>query len=181
MNKLLLAVLVSSLSAAAMADGLKFAPVMSDQAFKFAPTLAATAGTVKPNGESSETAFGLELNFNCGLLQTADNRIRTHVSLSHIDDKDYNATVIELSPRYTVPLVDGFSVGIGPSLGAVRVDPDAAGVNRETYFAYGIVGGVNYRLGALYAGLDLGVRQTNDKNHSDFDSRYATLKVGVNF
>jgi hypothetical protein len=181
MKKLLLAALISSLSAAVLAVGLKFAPVRSDPAFKFAPTLAATVGTVKPNGESGETAYGLELNFNCGMLQTADNRIRTHLSLSHIDDNNYDATLIELSPRYTLPLASGWSLGVGPSLGAARVDPDGAGGDRQTYFAYGLVGGVNYRLGALYAGLDLGVRQTNEKNHPDFDSRYATLKVGVNF
>lgn len=181
MKKLLLAVVVSSLSAGAMADGLKFAPVLSDQAFKFEPTIALTVGTVKPNGESSETAYGVELNFNCGLLQTSDNRIRTHLSLSRVNDNNYDATIIEMSPRYTLPLASGFSVGVGPSLGAVRVDPDAAGANRETFFAYGIVGGVNYRMGALYAGLDLGVRRTNEKNHSDFDSRYAALKVGINF
>lgn len=180
MKKLLLAALVSSLSAAAMADGLKFAPV-ADPGFKFEPTIALTVGTVKPNGESSETAYGVELNFNCGLLQTPDNRIRTHLSLSRINDNHYDATIIELSPRYTLSLASGFSVGVGPSLGAVRVDPDVAGVNRETYFAYGVVGGVNYRMGALYAGLDLGVRRTNEKSDSDFDSRYAALKVGINF
>ena len=181
MKKLLLAALVSSLSAAAMADGLKFAPLLSDKAFKFEPTVALTAGLVKPNGESSETAYGVELNFNCGLLQTPDNRIRTHLSLSRVNDNNYDATILELSPRYTLPLASGFSVGVGPSLGAVRVDPDAAGANRQTYFAYGVVGGVNYRMGALYAGLDVGVRRTNEKNDSDFDSRYATLKVGINF
>lgn len=181
MKKLLLAAFVSSLSAAAMADGLTFAPLLSDKAFTFEPTLAATVGTVKPNGESSETAYGLELNFNCGLLQTPDKRIRTHLSLARVNDRDYDATIIELSPRYTLPLASGFSVGVGPSLGAVRVDPDAVGASRETFFAYGLVGGVNYRMGALYAGLDLGVRRTNEKNHSDFDSRYATLKLGINF
>jgi hypothetical protein len=62
----------------------------------------------------------------------------------------------------------------------VAADLDDA-LGRETLFAYGIVGGVNYRMGALYAGLDLGVRRTHEKKHADFDSRYATLKVGVNF
>ena len=181
MKKLLLAAIFSSLSAAAMADGLTFAPILSDKAFKFEPTVALTVGTVKPNGESSGTAYGVDLNFNCGLLQTPDNRIRTHLSLSRINDKDYDATTIEMSPRYTLPLASGFSVGVGPSLGAVRVDPDVAGVRRQTFFAYGLVGGVNYRMGAFYAGLDVGVRRTNEKNDMDFDGRYATLKVGINF
>lgn len=181
MNKLLLAIIASSLSAGAMADGLRFAPLLSDSGFKFAPTLAVMAGAVKPSGESGEAVYGIDLNFNCGLLQTPENRIRTHLTLSRVSDSNYDATLIEMSPRYTVPLASGFSIGVGPSLGAVRIDPDVVGRNRETLFAYGLVGGVNYRMGALYAGLDLGVRRTGEKNHTDFDSTYATLKLGINF
>jgi hypothetical protein len=181
MKKLLLAIVVSSLSAGVMAEDMKFAPALSDKAFKFEPTLALTAGAVKPSGHSSDKTYGLELSFNCGLLQTSDNRIRTHLSMSRIDDRDYDATIIEVSPRYTVPLAGGFSVGVGPSLGGVRVTPDAAGANRETLFAYGIVAGLSYQMGALYAGLDVGVRRTNEKKHIDFDNRYAALKVGINF
>lgn len=181
MKKLLFAAIVSTLSAGAMADGPKFAPLLAEQGFKFEPTVALTVGTVKPTGDGRETAYGVELNFNCGLLQTPDNRIRTHLSLSRVNGDNYDATILEVSPRYTLPLANGLSIGVGPSLGGVRINPDAAGVSRETVFAYGIVGGVNYRMGALYAGLDLGVRRTSEKNNIDFDSRYATLKVGINF
>lgn len=181
MKKTLLAVALSSLSLAAMAEGWKFAPVLSDPGFKFQPTVAAAVSSVKPEGASSDTAYGLELNFNCGLIQSPDNRIRTHFSVSRATEDAYDATVVELSPRYTVPVADGWSVGVGPSIGAVRVDPAAAGVATETMFAYGVVAGVNYRAGAFYAGLDLGARRTNDKNGIDYDGRAATLKVGFNF
>ena len=179
MKKTLLAVALLSLSATALADGWKFAPRMSDPGFKFEPSVAVTAGSVKPQDGSSAEAFGLELNFNCGMLQSPDNRIRTHLSLTRVNESDHDAVSIELSPRYTVPLASGFSVGIGPSLGAVRVDP--AGAGRETLFAYGLVGGLNYRAGAFYAGLDLGARRTSEKGGIDYDSRYALLKVGINF
>lgn len=181
MKKTLLAAAILSLSATAMAEGWKFAPRMKDPGFKFAPTLAVTAASVKPQDDGSANAYGLELNFNCGMLQSPDNRIRTHLSLSRINESDYDATGIELSPRYTVPLASGFSIGVGPSLGAIRLDPSAAGVGRETLFAYGIVGGLNYRMGALYAGLDLGVRRTSEQGGLDYDGRYATLKAGFNF
>lgn len=180
MKKVLLAVALSSLSVAATAESWKFAP-LTDAGFTFEPTIAATAGSVKPNGGSSATAYGLELNFNCGLIQSPDNQIRTHFSVSRVDEDDYDATVVELSPRYTVPLADGFSIGIGPSLGAVRLNPAASGIDKETMFAYGLVAGLNYRAGAFYAGLDLGVRRTNEKDGIDYDSRGATLKVGFNF
>lgn len=181
MKKIILAVALSSLSVAAMAENWKFAPALKDPKFKFEPTIAATVGTIKPQGGSSETAYGIEMNFNCGLIQTPDNRIRTHFSVSRVDDNGYDATLVELSPRYTVPLSGGFSIGVGPSLGAARVDSATAGIATETVFAYGVVAGLNYRAGAFYAGLDLGVRRTNDKNSVDFDSRGATLKVGFNF
>jgi hypothetical protein len=180
MKKSLFVLALSSLSLAAAADGWKFAPLFTDHGFKFQPTVAATAGSVKPQGNGDATAYGLEVNFNCGLLQSPDNRIRTHLSLSRVDESRYDATLVELSPRYTVPLSSGLSVGVGPSLGGVRLEPAGAGRN-ETVFAYGLIGGLNYRMGALYAGLDLGVRRTTEKNGIDFDSRYATLKVGFNF
>lgn len=181
MKKTLLAIALSTASVAAMAQEWKFAPVLSDSKFKFEPTIAATVSTVKPQGGSSDTAYGVEMNFNCGLIQSPDNRIRTHLSISRVDESNYDATIIELSPRYTVPLSNGFSIGVGPSLGAVRVDSAAAGAATETVFAYGLVAGVNYRSGAFYAGLDLGVRRTGNDNGVEFDSRGATLKVGFNF
>lgn len=179
MKKSLLAVALLSLPFSAMAEGWKFAPALSDAAFRFEPTIAATVGAVKPTGSGEGTGYGLELNFNCGLIQSPDNRVRTHLALSRVDKSRYDATLLDLSPRYTVPLSNGLSIGFGPSLGGVRLDPSATG--SETLFAYGLVGGLNYRMGALYAGLDVGVRRTTEKSDLDFDSSYATLKVGVNF
>lgn len=74
--------------------------------------------SASPEEVCSDTAYGVEMNFNCGLIQSPDNRIRTHLSISRVDGNSYDATIIELSPRYTVPLSHGFSIGAGPSLGA---------------------------------------------------------------
>lgn len=180
MKNILLAVALSSLSIAASAEGWKFAPGLSE-GFKYEPSVALTAGSVKPHGADSGTAYGVEVNFNCGLIQTPDNRMRTHFSVSRMNEDKYGATIVELSPRYTVPVADGLSIGVGPSLGAVHLNPAAAGVPTETVFAYGVVAGLNYRKGALYAGLDLGARRTKEKSGLDFDSRAVTLKVGYNF
>lgn len=181
MKKTLVAVALSTLSFAAMAQDWRFAPALSDAGFKFEPAVAAMVSSVKPHGDSGATAYGVDLNFNCGLIQSPDNRMRTHVSLSRVNEDHYDATIVELSPRYTVPVGDGLSIGVGPSLGAVRVDPAAAGIASRTVFAYGVVAGLNYRKGALYAGLELGLRRTNEKNGIDYDSRGVTLKVGYNF
>lgn len=181
MKKPILAIALSFLSLSAMAEGWKFAPLLTDPGFKLEPTIAATVNSTKPQASGSATFYGLEMNVNCGLIQSPDNRIRTHISLNRANEGNYDATIFELSPRYTMPLWEGFSIGVGPSLGAVRVDPAAAGVSAETLFAYGVVAGLNYRRGAFYAGLDLGARRTNDKNGIDYDGRLATLKAGFNF
>jgi hypothetical protein len=181
MKKIFLAVALSSLSAAAMAEGWKFAPLLTDPGFKLQPTIAATVATVKQQGGGSEVAYGLEMNFNCGLIQSPDNRIRTHLSIAKVDENNFDATIVELSPRYTMPVADGISIGVGPSLGVTRVDSAAAGTPTKSLFAYGVVAGVNYRAGAFYAGLDLGLRRTNDRSGVDYDNRAATLKAGFNF
>lgn len=182
MKKTLACIALASLSTLAAADGWKFAPGLTEPGFKLQPTVAATVGSVKPQGDgSSVTAYGVEVNVNCGLIQTPDNRIRTHLSLNRINEDRFDATSVELSPRYTLPLAAGFSVGVGPSLGLVRVDPSANGVSKETLFTYGVAAGVNYRAGVLYTGLDLGMKRASEKNGIDFDNRSATFKVGVNF
>ena len=178
LKKIALAAALVSLSAgAAAAEGWRLAPV-GEPGFKFAPSLAVTAGSVKPKDGERATALGLDLNFNCGLLQSPDNRMRTHLSLSRVDESSYELTNIELSPRYTVPVGEGLSIGVGPSLGLVAVD--AAG-DDERLFGIGLVGGVNYRMGSLYAGADLRIQRTNEKNGFDFDNWAATAKLGMNF
>lgn len=171
---------VLALPAVAQADGWRFAPLLSDPAFKLEPTLALTAGHLNPtrSGADSANAFGIEANFNCGLIQSPDNRIRTHLGISRADEDGDQVTVFELSPRYTVPLGGGLSVGAGPSLSLIRAESDD---RRENLFGYGAAGGVNYRQGAFYAGADLRYQASTEKDDLDFDHWAVTAKVGVNF
>lgn len=177
LQKIAFAAAVASISTAAMAEGWRFAPI-TEPGFKMEPTLAATVGSVKPKDGESATAVGLDFNFNCGLLQSPDNRMRTHLSFSRVDEASYEATNIELSPRYTVPIGEGLSAGVGPSLGVVSLD---VGGNEERLFAVGLAGGVNYRMGAFYAGADLRLQRTREKNGFDYDNWAATAKLGINF
>ena len=165
------------LSSAALADGWTFAPMLTDPSFKLEPTLALSAGAVKLKNMDSMSTVGLEFNFNCGLLQSPDKRMRTHLSVSKVDDNGFKATDIELSPRYTVPLGNGLSAGVGPSLGLVAVK---AGSD-EKLFSYGLAGGVNFRSGAFYAGADLRMQNTSTKNNVNYDSWAMNAKVGMNF
>ncbi len=168
------------LATSAQAEGWRVAPLLTDPDFRLEPSLAVTAGHVEPtaSGTDSGSAFGLELNFNCGLIQSPDNRIRTHLSMSRFDEDDAEVTSVTLSPRYTLPLDGGLSIGAGPSLALVRAE---AGDHDENLFGYGVAAGLNYRAGALYAGADLHYQATTERSGVEFDNWTLTAKLGVNF
>ena len=172
--------LLLSTAASAQAQGWRFAPVFTDADFKLDPTLALTVGAVRPDGgdDDSLSAFGLEANFNCGLLQSPDNRIRSHLALSRIDDDGVEVTTLELSPRYTVPVSASVSIGVGPSLALLQVDN---GRRDEDLFGYGVTAGLDYRAGSLYAGADLRYQETTEEHRLDFANWAVTAKIGVNF
>jgi len=164
---------------ASHADGLKFFPGL-DKGFKAEPSLAVTAGVMSASATDDDSMFvyGLDFNMNCGLIQTPDNRIRTHIQINHTDESGMKATSFELSPRYTLPVGGGFSVGAGPVLGMVKADN---GVTDKNLFAYGAVIGANYRKGMYYSGLDLRYLNTSERNHVEFENWALIAKVGINF
>ena len=184
MKKIVLAAALAAASATVAAEGWRFAPLFTDRDFKLQPTLAATINSVTPKDDFSASSrsansYGLDFNFNCGILQDPQNRMRTHLNIHQADEDGIKATAFELSPRYTVPFGIGLSAGVGPSLGAFKVKSDT-GFN-ETYFGLGLAAGVNYRSGAFYAGADVRYHATGEKGGVDYDHTTAGIKLGVNF
>lgn len=174
--------LVASLAlgtTASHADGLRFFPGM-EAGFKAEPSLAVSAGVMGTPATNDDSMFvyGLDFNMNCGLIQTPENRIRTHVQINHVDESGMKATSFELSPRYTVPLGSGFSVGAGPVLGMVMADN---GRTDKNLFGYGAVVGANYRKGMYYSGLDLRYLNTSERDSVSFENWALMAKVGINF
>jgi hypothetical protein len=164
---------------AAHAEGWQLLPVINDSGFKLEPTLALTVNRLVPNQGASANAYGLEVNFNCALLQSPDKRIRTHINVSASDEAGMKTTAFELSPRYTMPVgIPGMSVGVGPSLAVFKVQ--AAGLSRNLT-GLGLAGGVNYRAGAFYVGADVRVHGTSAKDGVDLDPVTWGLKAGINF
>jgi hypothetical protein len=164
---------------ASHADGLKFFPGL-ESGFKFEPSLAITAGVMGASATDRDSMFvyGLDFNMNCGLIQTPENRIRTHVQINHVDESVIKSTSFELSPRYTVPLGSGFSVGAGPVLAMVMADN---GRTDKNLFGYGAVVGANYRKGMYYSGLDLRYLNTTERDGISFENWALMAKVGINF
>ncbi len=168
-------------SGAAMADGLRFLPGL-DAGFKAEPTIALSLGAMQANAGAGKDetlfAYGIDFNMNCGLIQTPANRIRTHVQINHANQDGIKATTFELSPRYTVPLGSGFSVGAGPVIGMVMADN---GVTDKNLFGYGAVVGANFRKGMYYSGLDVRYMNTNERSNLTFENWTVLAKVGINF
>lgn len=182
LHRLTSALLVAGLALAATtshADGLTFLPGLN-AGFKFEPTLAVSVGAMNAAAARDDalTVYGIDFNMNCGLIQTPANRIRTHVQINHVDESGVKSTSFELSPRYTLPLGGGFSIGAGPALALVKVDNGNADKN---LFGYGAVGGLNYRAGLLYAGADLRYLNTTERNNVQFENWALLAKVGINF
>ena len=172
----LLAAAVLAAPAAQAAEGLSFLPI-TKPGFQFAPTVALTINSNDSSQGGTADAWGLDVNFNCGLIQTADRRMRTHLNISQSDSHGVKVTGYELSPRYTVPFGDGMSAGVGPSLAMFTVD----GGSSTTLYGVGLAAGVNYRQGKFYAGADLRIHSTGSNGGVDYDPTTLGLKVGMNF
>lgn len=180
-STLVLAALLGALaSPAAHAEGWQWLPLFNDPAFKPDFSLAITGARVMPRVGPDANAWGLDLNMNCGLLQTPDRRLRTHLNYSHVDKDGVKVDGYELSPRYTVPVagVAGLSLGAGPSLGLFKVD---AGAISRTLSGLGVAAGLNYRMGALYTGVDLRWHATAARSGVDLDPLTLSAKIGINF
>jgi hypothetical protein len=112
------------------------------------------------------------------LLQVPQNRMRTHINIGSKNEDDVSVNSFELSPRYTVPLGQGLSIGVGPSLAVYRLSGRGY---EETLLAGGVAAGINYRSGALFLGADVRFHDTEKKQGADFDNWTVGVKVGVNF
>ena len=181
MKKTVVAALAAALvSTVSHAEGWRLFPIFSDSALKFEPTLALTLNRVDPDEAGSQvaTAYGIDFNFNCGLIQDPQNRIRTHLNISRSEKNGVEVMGYELSPRYTVPLGGGWSAGVGPSLAIFDLETATA---KSSYGGLGLAAGVNYRAGAYYAGADLRYHGTDNKRSADYDNLAVGIKVGFNF
>lgn len=167
------------LAGAAQAQSWQFLPMLNDPAFKLEPTIALTGSRVMPSQGGDANAWGVDINVNCGLVQSPDRRIRTHINLTRSDETGIKTTGFELSPRYTMPLpVAGLSLGVGPSLAAFKVE--SAGTS-QTLTGIGAAADLNFRSGSFYAGADLRAHATGEKSGVDTDPVTLGVKVGFSF
>ena len=164
---------------AAQAEGMSSLPGMQTLS-KYEPTIALTGGAMNaPSANDDAIAvYGLEINMNVAAFQELNSHIRTHLQVNRVDESGVRATTAELSPRYTVPMGNSFSAGIGPVLAWVDADNTHGNQN---LFGYGAVAGLNYRHGHMYVGLDLRYMNTSERQSVTFENTILQAKIGYSF
>ncbi|MEW8351110.1 MAG: hypothetical protein AB2687_22620, partial [Candidatus Thiodiazotropha taylori] len=100
-----------------------FLPVKSD-GFDPDLTLSVTGGIMDPqtHGLDTDLVFGLEVSFDCLLVEPPNATIRQQFSYSHYDDSGLEITSFEMNPHYLYRVDNRFSIGFGPGIGYIDAD-----------------------------------------------------------
>lgn len=178
MKRIALAAALLAATTLAQAETWRFLPGFKEANFKLQPTVALTGSFVNPDDDPTRHAYGVELNFNCGLVQTSENRIRTYAQINRSRKDGVTLYDFELSPRYMMPLSSGFYIGGGPSFTYLRAKADG---ERQSLYGLGGAVGLDYRIGNWYAGADVRLHNTFKRNGNDYDNTALGAKVGYSF
>lgn len=164
---------------AAQAEGMSSIPGMQTLS-KYEPTIALTGGAINAPAANDDSigVYGLEVNMNVATFQNMNSRIRTHLQVNRVEEGGIRATTVELSPRYTMPMGNSFSAGIGPVIAWVDADNTHGNQN---LIGYGAVAGLNYRSGHMYVGLDLRYMNTSERQSVTFENTMLQAKIGYSF
>ena len=177
---LTIAAALSALTAPAFAGDWQFLPI-ADKGY--APNFVAsvTGGIMDPQHVGSGDAWGLELAFNCGLVQTPTGVVRTKLSVNKFDKAGLELTTVELNPRWTIPVAKDLTFGVGPGIGWVKAD----GGRNVDMFAWQAGADLDYRIGQLNLGLGARWQDTVNKNlgggREGADNWLVQAKVGIAF
>lgn len=144
----------------AVAGEWQFLPVLKD-GYKPEFVLSAVGGALDPKGADRDTYAGVELAFNCGLFQTPVGVVRTKVSYGGYDHDGLEYRSFEVNPRWTMPVAQNLSFGVGPGIGYVRTE---AGDRDAHMFAWQLGADLDYRMGRLNLGLGARWQDTLDKS-----------------
>lgn len=175
----------------ALALGAATTPALAASDWKFLPiadkgyapnfVASVTGGIMDPQHVGSGDAWGLELAFNCGLVQTPTGVVRTKLSVNKFDKAGLDLTTVELNPRWTIPVAKDLTFGIGPGIGWVKAD---SGRNVDM-FAWQAGADLDYRIGQLNLGLGARWQDTVNKNlgggREGADNWLVQAKVGIAF
>ncbi len=174
--------LVLSMSASAEDKGWSWLAGLDDD-YVMEPTVSLVFGSMSPDDGDSGSVTGVELSFNCPLLQPPTNKIRQQLSVVQYDEAGVEISSIELNPHYVVEVSPGLSIGGGPGLGYVSVDSAGA---EDSVLAVQMGASVHYQVAeSLFLGADARYQMTDSEDSgvlSDgVDNWRVALKAGFSF
>ena len=175
-------VMAFSLSVTAADDkGWRFLPGL-DGDFEKAPTVSLMTGMMSPKDGDSGKILGVELSFNCPLLQPPTNKIRQQISYAQYDENGVKVSSIEINPHYVFEITPRLSIGGGPGFGYVSVDATGADANM---FAMQLGGSVHFNVTEMFfLGADARYQMTENEDFGGtkgMDNWRMAMKAGISF
>lgn len=153
-----------------------------DDDYVMEPTVSLLGGMMSPSDGDSGKLLGVELSFNCPLLQPPTNKIRQQLSYTQYDESGVKVSSIELNPHYVVAVTPELSIGGGPGFGYVSVDSAAKDVN---LFAAQVGVSAHYQVSEMiFLGGDMRYQLTESEDIGGSDgmnNMRMSLKIGVSF
>ena len=187
LNIIIIALFLTAFSTASFADkGWRLFAGMEED-FVHEASLSVTLGAMGPDSKIGETGFahGLELSFNCPLIQPPSNKIRQQVSITRYVKGDSDIQTVQINPHYVVEVLPKLWLGGGPGIGYVRAD-----VNNITsnMVAAQVGASVSYSIKKVFLGAEARYQFTQGDEvggpsyNVDGASNWQTvIKVGYNF
>ena len=187
LNIFIIASILTVFSTASFADkGWRLFAGM-EEGFAHEASLSVLLGAMGPDSKIGDSglAGGIELSFNCPLIQPPTNKIRQQVSMTHYKDGDSDIKTIQINPHYVVEVMPKLWIGGGPGIGYVRAD-----VNNVTsnMVAAQVGASVSYSIDKVFLGAEARYQFTQSDEvggpayNVDGASNWQTvIKVGYNF
>lgn len=177
----LLGIALGCAAVPALAEGWRVLPIM-DADYRPDFTLSVVGGVLDPEHAGKGAYRGVELAFNCGMLQTPTGVVRTKLSYGRYDKDGLELRSFEVNPRWTLPVTENLSAGVGPGIGYVRTEM----AGRDTdLFAWQLGAALDYRMGPVTLGLGArwqdSVEKTIAPGRKGAENWLVQAKVGVNF
>jgi len=157
-----------------------------EEDFVHETTASIIAGALGPkdNGTGDAgLAYGVELSFNCPLLQPPTNKIRQQVSFLQYSDGDSTIQSVQINPHYVVEVAPKLWLGGGPGFGYVRADVAKKTAN---LVAAQVGASAGYSIDKIFIGAEARYQLTQNSHVGSGKDNGAhnwqtIVKVGYNF
>ena len=172
---------LATASVATRAEDFKFLPVR-DANYKPDITLSVAGGRLNGTPAGSGNYTGVELAFNCLLIQPPSGVIRSKISYGQFDHNGLKLNTFEINPRWTMSVDKNLTFGVGPGIGLVKADVTGKATSMA---AFQVGADLDYRIGALNLGLGARWQDTRNKDIAPgvhgANNTLVQAKIGFNF